>query len=155
VVFNYLDTAQTARVTLFNKDREFKFVEVADDENQLNRRKRALELERTKTVDIKADDGTAVNFMIRALKAGQMTIKVTAESAMAGDGLEKSLRVEPEGVTQYKNEAVFIDLRNSSKFSKEIEIEVPENAVPDSTKVEASAMGDILGPSIENLNKLM
>ncbi|KAG5667286.1 hypothetical protein PVAND_015272 [Polypedilum vanderplanki] len=155
VVFNYLDSDQTAKVTLYNKDHEFEFVNVADDENKLSRRRRALETERTKSVEIKSNDGTAVSFMIRPLKVGHITIKVVAESSVAGDGLERQLKVEPEGITQYKNEAIFIDLRNDSKFDKEIEIVVPENAVSDSTKIEASAIGDILGPTIENLNKLI
>ncbi|KAG5667284.1 hypothetical protein PVAND_015270 [Polypedilum vanderplanki] len=119
VVFNYLDSDQTAKVTLYNKDHEFEFVNVADDENKLSRRRRALETERTKSVEIKSNDGTAVSFMIRPLKVGHITIKVVAESSVAGDGLERQLKVEPEGITQYKNEAIFIDLRNDSKTNIE------------------------------------
>jgi CD109 antigen len=158
VVFNYLDSDQTARVTLDNTHHEFEFVEVDEEENRLSnrrRKRRGLESQRTKTVEIKSNDGTAVNFMVRPLKVGLMTIKVLAESAVAGDGLERQLRVEPEGVAQFKNEAVFIDLRSEDTFSRSIDITVPDNAVPDSTRVEASAMGDILGPTIENLDKLM
>ena len=74
---------------------------------------------------------------------------------MAGDGLERQLIVEPEGVTQYENKAVFVDLRSSPEFKDTVNITIPDNAVPDSTKIEASAIGDILGPTIENLDKLM
>jgi CD109 antigen len=155
VVFNYMDGDQRAEVTLFNTDGEFEFAEVDDDDNKVNRKKRAVETQRKKNIAVKAQSGTATSFMIRPLKVGQITIKVVATSAVAGDGVERQLIVEPEGVTQYMNKAVFIDLRNNPEFKTNISIVIPKNAVPDSTKIEASAIGDILGPSIENLDKLM
>lgn len=150
-----MENDQTAEVTLFNSDKEFEFVEINDEENSIHRKKRSLDAQRKKTVQIKSNDGVSVSFMIRPLKVGHITIKITAVSDFAGDGVERQLKVEPEGVTQFLNEAVFIDLRNNPSFKTNINITVPNNAVPDSTRVEASAVGDILGPSIENLDKLM
>lgn len=154
VVFNYMESDHRAEVTLFNSEGEFEFAEANEDENQV-RRKRATETERKKSLVVKSQSGTAVSFMIRPLKVGHITIKVVATSAVAGDGVERQLIVEPEGVTQYRNKAVFIDLRNNPEYKANISITIPPNAVPDSTKIEASAIGDILGPSIENLDKLM
>jgi CD109 antigen len=156
LVFNYMDGDQDAEVTLFNSDGEFEFAEINEDDNQV-RRKRAVEPQRKKNIVVKSQSGTSVSFMIRPLKVGHITIKVVATSvtAVAGDGVERQLIVEPEGVTQYMNKAVFIDLRNNPEFKSNISITIPPNAVPDSTKIEASAIGDILGPSIENLDKLM
>ncbi|CRK99836.1 CLUMA_CG013142, isoform B [Clunio marinus] len=155
VVFNYMEGDQRAEVTFFNEEKEFEFAEVNDDENQVKRRKRAIETQRKKNINVKSQSGTSLSFMIRPLKVGHITIKVTANSAVAGDGVERQLIVEPEGVTQYKNEAVFIDLRNNPEFKTNISITIPPNAVPDSTRIEASAIGDILGPSIDNLDKLI
>lgn len=155
VVFNYLEGDQRAEVTLFNNDGEFEFAEVDEDENQVRRRKRATETQRKKNVVAKSQSGASVSFMIRPLKVGHITIKIVATSAVAGDGVERQLIVEPEGVTQYVNKAVFIDLRNNPEFKTNVSIMIPKNAVPDSTKIEASAIGDILGPTIENLDKLM
>jgi CD109 antigen len=104
---------------------------------------------------VKSESGLSVSYMIRPLKVGHITIKVVATSPVAGDGVERQLIVEPEGVTQYMNKAVFIDLRTSPEFKTDFSITIPPNAVPDSTKIEASAIGDILGPSIDNLDKLM
>jgi CD109 antigen len=154
VVFNYMEGDQRAEVTLFNSENEFEFAETNDDDNKV-RRKRAPETQRKKNVVVKAQSGTSVSFMIRPLKVGHITIKVVATSAVAGDGVERQLIVEPEGVTQYMNKAVFIDLRNNPEYKANISIKIPPNAVPDSTKIEASAIGDILGPSIDNLDKLM
>lgn len=152
IVFNYLEDDQPAEVTLFNAEEEFEFVDVKNDGN---RTKRSIETERTKTVIVKSQSGVTVPFMIRPFKVGHITIKVVARTAVAGDGVERQLIVEPEGVTQYKNQAVFIDLRSTPEFNVNISILIPSFAVPDSTKIEASAIGDILGPSIENLDKLM
>jgi CD109 antigen len=46
-------------------------------------------------------------------------------------------------------------LRNATEFNANVEIEVPPNAVEDSTRIEAAAVGDLMGNSIENLDKLM
>ncbi|XP_070496250.1 CD109 antigen-like [Chironomus tepperi] len=150
-VFNYLGTDQNVVVKFFNSDREFEFVDV-----DVNRReKRALVKERMKEILVKSNEGSSITFMIRPLKVGQITIKVTAESQQAGDGIERQLKVEPEGVPQYFNEAVFVDLRNQKNFQKNIQISVPVDAVDDSIKIEASVIGDILGPTLENLDNLI
>ena len=154
VVFNYMEGDTRAEVTLFNEDGEFEFAEADEEENKV-RRKRATETQRKKNVVVKSQSGSSTSFMIRPLKVGHITIKIVANSPVAGDGVERQLIVEPEGVTQYMNKAVFIDLRNNPEFKSNISISIPSNAVPDSTKIEASAVGDILGPSIENLDKLM
>lgn len=93
--------------------------------------------------------------MIRPKKIGHITIKVTAQSSLAGDGVERPLLVEPEGVAQYVNEAVLVDLRDSTNFFKNLTVTIPKNAVPDSTRVEVTVVGDILGPTIKNLDKLI
>jgi CD109 antigen len=150
-----MENDHETEVTLFNENQEFEFVEANENENSINRPKRALESHRKKTVLIKSNNGASISFMIRPLKVGQITIKVIAESAVAGDGVERQLKVEPEGITTYMNEAVFIDLRKTNEFKRTIEIMIPENAVPDSSFIEASAIGDILGPTIDNLDKLI
>lgn len=155
VVFNYMEGDQRVEVTLFNNDKEFEFAEVNDDENSIDRKKRAIETQRIKRIVVKSNSGTPVSFMVRPLKVGHITIKITATSALAGDGVERPLLVVPEGVTQYINKAVFVDLRNGTEFKANMTVKIPNNAVPDSTRVEASVIGDVLGPSIDNLDKLM
>ena len=154
LVFNYMNVDQTAEVTLFNSEGEFEFVEINEKGNKV-RKIRSLDTQRTKRILVKSQSGVTVPFMIRPLNVGHITIKVTGTTSMAGDGLERQLIVEPEGVTQYENKAVFIDLRSIPEFQTKISLVIPANAVPDSTKIKASAIGDILGPSIENLDKLM
>lgn len=70
-----------------------------------------------------------------------MTIKVTATSPIAGDAIEVTLPVVPEGVTQYKNKAKFVDLRQSESYSTDFTVDVPANAVKDSSQVSFSLIG--------------
>lgn len=104
---------------------------------------------------VKSNEATTVSFDVKPAKVGDMTIKIEAESKVAGDKVEKQLKVEPEGVAQFFNESMFIDLRNGEEFKRTINIEIPSDAVPDSTHIEIAAIGDILGTSINNLDKLM
>jgi CD109 antigen len=141
VVFNYMESDEKAEVTLHNDENEFEFAEF---DNQVNRRrKRATDSKRTKQILVKSNSGTSVSFMIKPTKVGSITIKVTATSAIAGDGIEKQLLVEPEGVTQYVNKAILIDLRENSEYMTNVTIDIPQNAIPDSTKIEAAAVGKI------------
>ena len=125
-----------------------------------------------------ANNGKALSFMVRPKKVGQITIKVTATSPIAGDAIERQLLVEPEGLAQYNNKAVFMDLREAREGKKNISFEIPPNAVPDSTRIEVSVvgtfvvslffflrfffilifnnfLGDILGPTVKNLDNLI
>lgn len=102
-----------------------------------------------KRLNVNSNDGKAVSFMIRPKKIGSITIKVTATSPVAGDSVERLLLVEPEGVTQYKNVANFVDLSDKSEFEKMVEINVPKTAVPDSTKVTVSVVGKLTKKHID------
>lgn len=146
-----MDRDQMSDITLFNSDNEFVFIDNDFDGGEIQ----SFDPKRSRSAFIKSNEGATISFMIRPLKVGNITIKVIAESALAGDGMERQLKVEPEGVPQFLNEALFIDLRTTRDFSKIFEIDIPENAVPDSTHIEVSAIGDILGPSIDNLDNLM
>lgn len=69
--------------------------------------------------------------------------------------MQVPLLVIPEGVTQYKNKAQFVDLRSVKKFTADLTVDVPKDAVPDSTKVQISAIGDIMGPAVQNIDNLI
>lgn len=100
-----------------------------------------IELYRRKRVSVASNDGAATSFMIRPKKVGRITIKVTATSPLAGDGVERVLPVEPEGIPQFLNKAILVDLREKSTHESNFTIEIPRNAVPDSTRIEVTALG--------------
>jgi len=47
-----------------------------------------------------------------------------------------------EGETQYRNEAVFLDLRNAEQTGANVTIDIPNNAVPGSESIHISAVGN-------------
>lgn len=79
--------------------------------------------------------------MVKPKKVGPINIKVTARAPRAGDGVERILQVEPEGKPIHENLAMLIDLRDKTQFDGNFTFEIPKNAVPDSTKIEISAVG--------------
>ncbi|XP_055540110.1 thioester-containing protein 1 allele R1-like isoform X6 [Wyeomyia smithii] len=151
VIFNYMESDQSAEVTFHNTEQEFEFTDI---ENEIHENPK-LELFRKKTIDVPANSGKTVSFMVKPTKLGHITIKVTATTKLAGDGVERQLLVEPEGLPQYVNKATFVDLRASPEATHNFTVEVPKNAVPDSTRIEVSVIGDVLGSTIQNLDSLI
>ncbi|XP_063973145.1 CD109 antigen-like isoform X2 [Diachasmimorpha longicaudata] len=151
VVFNYMDRDVTADVTIEHSG-QFEFAEVS---NEVHDNGPKLELYRTKRVDVQANSGASVSFMVIPRELGYIPLKATAVSKIAGDSVEHKLLVKPEGETQYRNRAVFLDLRTASSLSTNISVDIPKNIVPGSEHIEISAVGDILGPSIPNLESLI
>lgn len=150
VVFNYMDRDVVADVTLENAG-QFDFADYSNDVNDVP----AIELYRRKKVKVPANSGASTSFMITPNQLGYISIKVTATSTLAGDAVDRKLLVKAEGETQYRNKAVFIDLRNKNSFSTNVTLDIPVNIVPGSEFIEVSAVGDLLGPSIPNLAHLI
>ncbi|XP_052898513.1 thioester-containing protein 1 allele R1-like isoform X2 [Anopheles moucheti] len=151
VVFNYMEEDQTAEVILHNDEQEFEF---ADVENEVVESSK-VELFRQKRLDIASNTGKSVSFMVKPKKLGHITIKVTAKTKIAGDAVERQLLVEPEGLPQFINKAAFVDLRAVPEVTKTFEVEIPKNAVPDSTRIEVAVIGDVMGSTIQNLDSLI
>jgi hypothetical protein len=73
----------------------------------------------------------------------------------AGDGVEVFLNVEPDGIKQFTNKAILVDLRNATRLSTELTCNIPENVVQGSEQIEVAAIGDILGATLLNLDNLI
>lgn len=94
--------------------------------------------------------------MITPLRLGSVQIKATGLSSSSGqDSAVKVLRVQPEGEMQYYTKTLLLDLRNSSDYKGNFTIELPKNLVAGSELIEASVIGDLLGPAIVNLENLV
>lgn len=153
-IFNYLQNDVDAEVKLENENGEFEFVDSAVNDQiypeitkQVYRQKKAL---------VRSDDAVNVTFQIRPTKIGSISLKVTATSAVAGDCVIKPLLVECEGVTKYINKAVFIDLREKSPIDEiDVKIDIPMDALPDSSRIDVNCLGDLLGGTIKNLQHLI
>ncbi|KAG4077250.1 hypothetical protein HA402_009879 [Bradysia odoriphaga] len=151
-IFNYLDSTVNADVTFFNDDNEFEFVDLNDEANEIVN----ADHRRQRQVSVKSKDASGLFFSIRPLKVGQITVKVVVESAVAGDGIQKILLVTPEGVPQYANKALLLNLPDDgTAVEHEFTVDLPEHTVPDSTFIQVTAVGDLLGPSVKNLGRLI
>ncbi|GBM39099.1 CD109 antigen [Araneus ventricosus] len=150
IVFNYLKKPMKADVTLENKNRDFEFTVAGD-------KKAVSQDQMTKSVEVPAEDGISVLFLITPKTLGYIDLKVSAVADVAGDAIVKKLLVKPEGTPKYFNKALLVDLRdsNSKVIDKTVQISIPNDAVPGSTTVTLSAIGDLLGPTVNNLDKLL
>uniref|UniRef100_A0A1B0AER0 TEP1-F n=1 Tax=Glossina pallidipes TaxID=7398 RepID=A0A1B0AER0_GLOPL len=149
IIFNYMDKTLDAEITMDNTDKEYDFTEVSNEieESILSAQKRM------KRVSVPPNSGESVSFMIRPTVVADIELKINAISQLAGDAIHKKLKVEAEGVTQYKNQALFLNLEKPQTAS--LEVAIPTEAVKDSEYVEFSVVGDLLGPTLKNLNELV
>jgi CD109 antigen len=140
IVFNYGESDLTDVFVTLHSNSDFRFINDAD---------------KTQKITAKANRGTSLRFNIRPAKVGYIELKIDAISSLAGDKIKRFLLVEAEGVTEYVNEAVFVDLRSVSEVRSSFYVQIPPSAIEDSVRIEVSVIGDLLGPTIENLGKLM
>lgn len=157
-VFNYIPKpkkAVNAEITMWNKNDEFEFIEpTSSGKNCLYNP--VQEKSKSKTVKVETGTGGATFFHIRALITGEIKIKIKATSGKYGDEVEMPLRVENEGLTHYRNEAKLFDLTKVPRNSFLFEIKIPStNIIHRSINIEASVMGDLLGPVMRNIQNLM
>lgn len=104
---------------------------------------------------MKANDGVTLSFNIKPVKVGYIKIKAVATAGNTGDGIERELLVEAEGVTQYHNQAILIDLRSTPTLKSSFNLEIPTNAIPNSEKISFDAIADVLGPTVQNIDHLI
>lgn len=153
-IFNYLPNDIDAEVILENEHNEFEFVDTAIDEKiypEIMKQQC-----RKKKLTIRSEDALNALFTIRPIKVGLISLKVSALSTTASDCLIKTLNVECEGISKFVNKAVYVDLREKSPIDPvNLTIEIPKLAVPDSTRIEVTCVGDLLGGTIKNLEQLI
>lgn len=145
ILFNYLDTDVSADVTLHNENGNFEFIDDIKDNSLLRKRQ----------LTVTSNAGVSTTFLVRFTAVGSIPLKVIATSSVAGDAIERILQVDPEGVPQFINDAVFVDLRETNRLDIIRNVSVPTNAVDGSLKINVNAIGDLLGGTIQNLHQLI
>uniref|UniRef100_A0A1A9VUV4 TEP1-F n=1 Tax=Glossina austeni TaxID=7395 RepID=A0A1A9VUV4_GLOAU len=148
-IFNYLDNALEAQIVMENTDGEYEFADVSKEIEKSS----LITQRRAKKVMVSPNSSENLSFVIRPQVIGDIMLKIEAITSLASDAIHKKLKVEAEGVTQYKNQALFLNLEKPQKAS--LEVAIPTEAVKDSEYVEFSVVGDLLGPTLKNLNELV
>lgn len=152
VVFSYNKKTIQAEVTMENRKGDFEFTAAGKDTEDIKK-----EQKRTKIVYIPPSDGVPVSFLITPLRVGDIEIRVTASSSLAGDSIYKKLLVRPEGSMQNFNNASVIDFRTPSgvPFKVNVSTVIPRNAIRDSGKIKISTYGDLMAPMLKEINHLL
>lgn len=155
-VFNYISPKKSAtvKVILFGNG-EFEFVDTMSAGGFCNIQASA-DSQRTKTITVATGSGSSAHFFIRALITGEITLNVRATTAGYKDAVSKKLLVENEGLTVSGNKPFQIDLRKNTNTGLNFDLPIPEEElIQKSIVIEASAIGDMLGPALANIHNLM
>lgn len=140
LIHSYAPNDIEVELSLLNDNNEFEFVD------QCNKKK----------VAIKPQETVRALFSIHPTKVGLIALKVSASSSVANDCVTKTLNVEYEGVPLFENKAVFIDLREKSEIDPvDVEVDIPDDALPDSIHIKIKCCGDLLAGTIQNLEQLI
>lgn len=113
----------------------------------------------SKDLSVAPNSVSSTYFYIKPLKVGKIKLKVKAvgREAKCGDEIETYLRVEHDGITNYRNKPILIDLSESAfdSFFLDFRLDITSDAIPKSIKIGASAIGDLLGPALVSVSNLM
>lgn len=145
LVFNYTAKDLDVQIVLNNEHGEYDFTDVMCSGSTM-----------TKSVSAPSQDSANATFVIKPKVLGDIMLKFKALSPVAEDVLHQRLKVEPEGETQHKNDALFVTIPKGGEPVKHIfRVEIPLDAVLGSEYLEFIAVGDILGPTLKNLDQLI
>ncbi|XP_052778039.1 alpha-1-inhibitor 3-like [Mya arenaria] len=103
----------------------------------------------------KSGRATPAFFPIVPLEIGDIKLTIQADSEIAKDTVVKDLRVEPEGAERSVAYPVLIDLSQTNTFDYRFELSYPGNVVEGSKRLRLTLNGDVMGPTIDNLDRLV
>ncbi|XP_048063984.1 CD109 antigen isoform X2 [Megalobrama amblycephala] len=145
-LFNYMDEDLEVLVVVA-KSSAFEFVSPDNREFSMNN---------VRKVSVLSQNITTLLFPIRATALGDIPISVKAMSIYSSDWVYKTVLVKPEGMEQSSTQTLFLEFHlNQNTLSRAMTFSFPADVVPDSQRATVSAVGDILGPSIGNLDSLI
>ncbi|XP_055919428.1 thioester-containing protein 1 allele S1-like isoform X2 [Eupeodes corollae] len=103
---------------------------------------------------IAANEIDKILIYMKPLKPGHYNVTVLATSPVGSDAVQKTLNVDPQGIPYAMSKAYLVHLPEEGMQEGEVTIDIPENAVLGSERVEVSVIGDIFGPLMKTLQKL-
>jgi 5-hydroxyisourate hydrolase-like protein (transthyretin family) len=130
-VFNYLPEAQKVRLEAKEED----WFELLGEGEQ--------------TLTIGSNDIEVVYFPIRVLDFGRRGFQVTAWGEMMSDAIRREVTVVPNGKEFRLTESDWL------REDKEIKLEIPAEAVPDTPYVEVKIYPGVMAQAVEGLEKIL
>ncbi|XP_070542069.1 alpha-2-macroglobulin-like isoform X2 [Ptychodera flava] len=155
-VFNYLSQCLTIELR-FSLSNDFE----------------SLEDSPVKRVCVCGSESTTVSYRIVPNTLGEIPIAVRGESVNgaelcgneavmsdrigAKDALSKTLMVEPEGIEEEYTISSFFCPKDEANdvYESRIRLEVPDNVIDGSARATLSVIGDIMGPTLSGLDRLL
>jgi CD109 antigen len=148
-VFNYLGSEQSVTLTV-NNDTNFKAVDAAKNGWTASKGKFS------KVFKVPNGDAFTAPFTIQPVVAGVINFQISAKCKVAGDAIEKPLRVIPEGVARSITSSVLVAVDgNTTRTNQTLKCDLPASAFNDTAQVSATIIGDILGKALNNLEHLI
>ena len=130
-VFNYLPEAQEVRLVV---EQEPWFELLGEGEQ---------------TLTIASNDVDVVYFPIRVLKFGRRGFQVTAWGEKMSDAIRREVNVVPDGKEIRLTESDWL------REGREMEIEIPPEAVPETPHVEVKIYPGVMAQAVEGLEKIL
>uniref|UniRef100_A0A8D0XNQ0 CD109 antigen n=1 Tax=Sus scrofa TaxID=9823 RepID=A0A8D0XNQ0_PIG len=146
-IFNYLKDATEVKIIVEKSD-EFDILMASNEINATGHQQ---------TVLVPSADGATVLFPVRPTCLGEVLITVTAISPAASDALTQRILVKAEGIEKSYSQSILLDLtdRKLQTTQKTLSFSFPPDTVSGSERVQVTAIGDILGSSINGLASLI
>uniref|UniRef100_A0A1I8P930 TEP1-F n=1 Tax=Stomoxys calcitrans TaxID=35570 RepID=A0A1I8P930_STOCA len=151
LVHNYQNQTLDTELKLFNEAQQFYFME----SNILDVERGSNDRERIKRLAVPPQNIVSSSFLINPKEVGEITLRLTATNAISSDAIIHKLRVEPEGVANHRNKALYISVQPPETFKVTLPLNIPQDVVPNSEFISLSLGGDNMVPTLKNLNKLV
>ncbi|XP_069462356.1 CD109 antigen-like [Ambystoma mexicanum] len=151
ILFNYLKQTLKVTVALELSDHfEILFASnstAANDTTLLSQRE----------VTLPSESGSAVLFPVSPRRLGQIDFTILANSSMASEVASKTVFVKAEGIQKSFSQTVLLEaVENTTKLgSKSLFFTFPRDVVHGSEVAYVNVVGDILGPSVDGLQRLI
>lgn len=96
-----------------------------------------------------------IAFIVKPKRVGPINVKAVANSQLAADTVETTLLVEYPGATETVNHGFLFELSTGPQTKTNLTVNVPRNAIAGSTKIEVTAVGDVIGSLLGNIEHLI
>uniref|UniRef100_A0A8D2CPP0 CD109 molecule n=1 Tax=Sciurus vulgaris TaxID=55149 RepID=A0A8D2CPP0_SCIVU len=146
-IFNYLKEATEVKVIIEKSDR----YEILMTLNEINA------TGHQQTILVPSEDGATVVFPIKPAHLGEIPLTVTAISPAASDAITQRILVKAEGIEKSYSQSILLDLTGNKQQTtmKTLSFSFPPDTVSGSERVQITAVGDVLGPSVNGLASLI
>lgn len=110
----------------------------------------------TTQLSVPENQATRAFLRVRPKALGSWQILCSASASTFSDAMRKSLLVKPEGIPVSITETILVDLTGAANsFEATKTLTLPSNAVDGSASLSVTVVGDLLGPSIRGLDRLL